>query len=719
MNLIPFIRLHSTKLFISFLLLVLLLPLLSQGVLWGWSSAGMISSLAIAALVALVTYSSPPLVIAVILIFWSILQSASVELIKAVGRMPSVTDAVYLVDKTLIHQSLEGNGLSHPWFLLAMLAGSLAVIGIRALSGPMPRSILFYRLCLVVLLLSPLHLVVRQWDLAAPPWKQYDIFHKLAAETASQYIFNEKEPDTGWAKAKAINLTRLDLEGKRIIATGKARNLLFVVLEGISGSDIDQIRKEQGYQSDQPPMPMLSALALEYDAMHVPDFVSHNHQTIRGLYSLLCGDYPKLDSSTPKATELLTFDEIRQSCLPSQLASHGFSTHFLQAAELAFMSKDKVMPHIGFQTTRGRESITPRPGQGGEIAWGWDDKAFFSGSLQAIQQLEAQKEPWFLTLLTVGTHQPYGAPQSYLDRYPSPLLASIAYLDEAVSHFLKELKETGVLDHTMVIITSDEAHGNDLRLGSAWGLSMILAPEHEELPPFKKGVYGHIDLAASALDYFGLPIKTGTAGRSLFRDYEQGREILSYTNGFHRHLNAAGNLEECDFQGVCREYAQDYRFIVPQATELRRFSDTAAKKQFSLAEALNHSVLSPDSEQNFLFANGDRRQLKPKVTNDWIDNLIGAQYLDFGKGTRTSVNLRIKALQTDEKGAALRLCFKERDKDSSAQPPFLPLLHSGEEMSINFDIDNPAGRKGFSFHLLGEGHGEITIDEFRVNTRQI
>lgn len=717
MNHPHFFRLHSTKLFISLLLFVLLLPLFAHGLLWGWSVAGIISSLGSAALVALLTYRSPPLIIAPILILWGILQSVSVELVTAVGRMPSITDAVYLMDRTMIHQSLGGSGLSHPGFLLALLAGGIIAAGIRAIFGPTSRIVWFPSLCLVILILSPLHMITRAWDLTAEPWKQYDILHKIAVETLAKHSQNRTITDMALASDHAKEITALDLKGKRLIQHGTARNVLLVVLEGISGGDIDQILKHQGYQSDQHPMPLLSATAQSFDAMHVPDFVVHNHQTIRGLYSLLCGDYPKLDFSTPKATELLAFGEIRTSCLPSQLASHGFSTHFLQAADLAFMSKDKVMPQIGFQTTRGKESITPEPGSGEEIAWGWDDKAFFSGALQTIKHLNEGENPWFLTLLTVGTHQPYGAPQTYLDRYPTPALAAIAFLDEAVNHFLTRLQETGVMDNTLVIVTSDEAHGNKLRLGNAWGLSLILAPEHEELPTFKRGVYGHIDLATSVMDYFGLSISPGIGGRSLFRDYEQGREILSYTNGLNRHLNSAGNLEECDIQGVCREYDQGYRFIVPQAQELRRFSDAEAQKQFALVEALNRSILQPEDEQNFLFANGDLRQLKPKVTNDWTDNLIGAQYLDFGKGTRTTVNLRIKAVATDSKGATFRLCFKEFDKDSSAQPPTLPLLHSGEEMSINFDIDNPAGRRGFSFHLLGEGQGEIEIDEFRVQTR--
>ncbi|WP_164171779.1 sulfatase-like hydrolase/transferase, partial [Stenotrophomonas maltophilia] len=81
----------------------------------------------------------------------------------------------------------------------------------------------------------------------------------------------------------------------------------------------------------------------------------HSHQTIRGLYAMLCGDYSKLDSGTPKGVELLNNPARARECLPAQLRQHGFSTHFLQGAGLRFMAKDKVMPQMGFDKTLGRD----------------------------------------------------------------------------------------------------------------------------------------------------------------------------------------------------------------------------------------------------------------------------------------------------------------------------------------------------------------------------
>lgn len=719
MNLLSSVRRHAKFLYLLTLSVVLLLPIPAQLLLWGWSAAGVISSLACAALALLILYRRSPLLLVPVLAVWSILQSCNVELVLAVGRMPSVADIVYLVDPTMIHNSLEGGGLAHPGYLLALLITGALAVALRLLAGPLAPQPGLRAICWLLILLSPLHVAARQLDLAADPWRQFAIFHKLAAEGISQLWHADDDTKAqAWANLHVAGLNQLDLAGRRLMERGQAKNVLLVVMEGISGADIDQVREAAGYTWDERPMPRLSALAMEYQAMHTPDFVVHNHQTIRGLYSLLCGDYPKLDGSTPKATELLALKGKSGTCLPAQLASHGFSTNFLQAAGLAFMSKDKAMPRMGFQTTQGRESITGPQDQ--LIAWGWDDKAFFAGALTKINTLRRHRQPWFLTLLTVGTHQPYGAPTAYLERYHSEKRAALAYLDDSVSEFLSRLKQSGVMDDTLVMVTSDESHGaGDLRLSGAWGVNLIFAPERERLPRFKSGVYGHIDVETSVLDYLDLPITGGIGGRSLFRDYDGGREMISYTNGFLRHLGKAGNLVECDFQRICREYDQGYRFIMPRATEVRRYSGSEALRERALAQLLNNSLSLPDDDQDYLFASGDRRTLKATARNDWTDNLIGAQYLDFAKGTRTTVTLRIKAVGTDSKGAALRLAFKEYDKESGVHPPELPLLHNGEEVNISFDIDNPTGRRAFSFHLLGEGQGEIEIDEFRVNTHRI
>jgi hypothetical protein len=93
----------------------------------------------------------------------------------------------------------------------------------------------------------------------------------------------------------------------------------------------------------------------------------------------------------------------------------------------------------------------------------------------------------------------------------------------------------------LVVITSDESHGiDDVRLASSWGFNLTLAPE--PLPTIKQGVHGHVDLTASVLDYFGFEIPISLSGRSMFRHYETGREIMSFTNGKLRYHDGKGTF---------------------------------------------------------------------------------------------------------------------------------------------------------------------------------
>ncbi len=70
-----------------------------------------------------------------------------------------------------------------------------------------------------------------------------------------------------------------------------------------------------------------------------------------------------------------------------------------------------------------------------------------------------------------------------------------------------------------------------VRTGTAAGGSgIVLAPEHDKLPRIKKGTYGMVDIEASILDYFDLPMPPSIIGRSMFRDYGTPRDMVSYTS---------------------------------------------------------------------------------------------------------------------------------------------------------------------------------------------
>jgi phosphoglycerol transferase MdoB-like AlkP superfamily enzyme len=711
---------HPSSSLLSLGLLLIAVPLASRYAL-GWSHLyGYLSDLAIGSLLLIALYRRSWLLSLPLLLVWCLFTLGSAELVNAVGRMPEPTDLHYLGDAQFVSRSAQGSGLAHP--ILAMALGlTLALyFGLTGWRGKSRAPALRRNWLLLPLALFAAHASYQQLSPSeADQWLQFNLPHKLLAEglnTGQQRLADWLDGAEPSSPPDIRGLAQLDLNGTPLLKqAGSARNVLIITLEGVPGAYIEASRKTINSSYHEDPMPRLSQWAKR--GMLTYDYVLHSHQTIRGLYAMLCGDYSKLDSGTPKGVELLNNPARSEQCLPAQLRERGLSTHFLQGAGLRFMAKDQIMPRMGFDKTLGRNWFKNKPYL--EFPWGMDDKAFFEGAQKYVQQLRKQRQPWMLTLLTVGTHQPYSAPEDYLARYATPKLAAIAYLDDAVADFLDGLEKQGVLKDTLVIVTSDESHGlENVRLASAWGFNLLLAPEQAQLPALKQGVYGHVDLTASVLDYFAFPVPNNISGRSLLRDYASGREIMSYTNGLLRHHDGKDTLSECDFQGVCRRYASP-GFIRDSANYLGRFSGKPARLISQRARLLDQSLLSGEAEQHYQFANRERIKLKTTKSDDWADNLVGAQYLELAKGTQTTVTLKIRAVRMDKLGARLQLKTKEYDRDVALPIPELPLLTNDKPVEVSFAFDNPERRKAFSFHLLGQGTGAIEILDFSVTSKPL
>jgi Sulfatase. len=272
-----------------------------------------------------------------------------------------------------------------------------------------------------------------------------------------------------------------------------------------------------------------------------------------------------------------------------------------------------------------------------------------------------------------------------------------------------------VLKDTLVVVTSDESHGIDgVRLASSWGFNLTLAPEQAELPTIKRGTYGHIDLTTSLLDYFALPIPVALGGRSLYRDYDTGREMIAYTNGMLRYHNGQGVFTECDFQQRCRRYASE-GFIADQARYLGTGDDMLGQQVVTLAGTLDQSLLQTPLNLRYQFGGPSPIKLRKRIHDDWADNLIGAQYLEMPGGSHTRVRVKVRSLDP-RRAAYIQLKAKQLEQDVPLGLPEEIRVTADQPLEMEFSFDNPTERKAFSFHLLGYGGGAVEVSDFSVIT---
>jgi hypothetical protein len=642
---------------------------------------------------------------------WAMFQSGAWELFGAMQRFPSWEDFHYLADPSFVEKSASGLHLTYPW-----LAGIMFAFLILSVFFPAKRpgkKFWIGGVVITVCLLAAQGYLSRRFDnqsLAA----RYNPLHWFISDVALAAF---RPPPMALAEADLPpQLQQPDLTGTPLLAgKGAAKNVLIIVLEGIPGLYYPEIHKAMGVpSSDGVVMHQMSKATP--DAMLIPDFVAHSHQTIRGLYAILCGDVSKLSNETPKAFELQQNPERAADSLPAQMAKNGWATHYLQAANLMFMGKDRVMPAIGFQHVHGIEWFTePNPYP---FPWGVIDPVFFRGARQYIQNLQAEGKPWMLTLLTVGTHQPYAAPDEIAAKYASRKLATVAILDEAVGEFMEGLRQDEVLKDTLVILTCDESHGSDMAdWMSSWGLGAVIAPDQNQLPRMKQGTFGLVDITPSILDYIGLEIPKSLIGRSFFRDYTEPREMMAYTGGKLRWHTSGGMRYECAKDGSCRA-GKAASILGDPPEKLAPAPEEEGARLWALAAALDHKLISRQDVQVMKFAGGEIRKLPEKLLpeSEWSENLAGAQYLNFPAASKVHVSIRVKAVQAPKNGIQLKLFIRQYEILTDNIPfPEFPVLHTGEEGGIEFDFENPKDRKSFSFHLVGEGkNASVQMLEFNV-----
>lgn len=648
-----------------------------------------------------------------LVVLWALFQIAAIELQAAMQRFPTWQDVQYLFDAEFVKNTTAGFYIFAPVKAGSMLAATLLCIVL-----PAPRlnwQRLRYGMLLGVSFLVG-HQMLSQKVADTGIAARYNPLHWFAGDAVAMVLQLDSTRLT-YADLPD-DLRRVDLRGAPLLDKGRARNVLIVVLEGIPGLYHPEIREAMGVDSDSQVMQGL--VDNTQSAMLIPDFVVHSHQTIRGLYALLCGDFSKLSQKTPKAYELTPGSQWARNCLPAQLAKNGWSTHYLQGAGMTFMGKDRVMPIVGFQHSHGLKWFTepdPYP-----FEWGASDPAFFKGARQYISDLRAAGDPWMLTLLTVGTHQPYAdASASVAARYPGRRDAAVAMLDQAVAAFLEGIAADGVLRDTLVILTSDESHGTEIAdWANSWGIGIVMAPEQAQLPRRKAGTYGLVDINASVLDYLGLPVPSTVIGRSLFRDYTEPREMMSNSLSKLRWHTRDNLRYECSSDSSrCRVGRADSILGFP-AEPLELDSEESMPLFFARAAVLDDKLTANGRPQLMRFANGEIRRLPEKVVNEWSENLVGAQYLDFPERSKTHVSMRIKAVEAGKEGIQLKLNLREYESlvTDICYPQF-PLLHTGDVATIAFDFKNPKARRAFSFHLFGEGKdAAVVVEEFDVTVER-
>lgn len=208
--------------------------------------------------------------------------------------------------------------------------------------------------------------------------------------------------------------------------------------------------------------------------------------------------------------------------LPNLLKEKGYSSVFFHGGTNGTMNFNSFAPLAGYDSYFGRTEYNHDEDYDGQ--WGIWDEPFLSKTVTEISKLQT---PFFSSIFTLSSHNPYKVPQKYKGKFPKgnlEIIESIGYADYALKHFFAEAKKQNWFNNTLFVITADHtAESKDPFYSNLIGQYMVpIIFYYPGTPPqLKTKPVQQIDIMPAILDFLNYDQPYYSFGRSMKCDSVQ------------------------------------------------------------------------------------------------------------------------------------------------------------------------------------------------------
>jgi phosphoglycerol transferase MdoB-like AlkP superfamily enzyme len=324
------------------------------------------------------------------------------------------------------------------------------------------------------------------------------------------------------------------LEGRR---PSQRPNIVLIILESFGLEYVGYANRGQGYT------PFLDELASK--GIFFSNAFANARRSIEGVGAIM-GGIPALMNEPFISSQYLTNHFLGAG---TWLEKAGYHTSFFHGAQNGSMYFDQFMRSAGVQNYFGKNEY-PNP-QDSDGAWGIWDEPFLQWS---ATQMKSFPQPFFATIFTLSSHNPFKIPEKYQSRFPKGTMdvhESIGYTDHSLRQFFKSIEREPWYSNTIFILTADHTYKHETavyqnEMGNYRVPLLIYSPGVKLPDPDATQVVQHIDILPTLLDLAGLPENEknylGTSvfvpGNRFAVNYSDGRYLfitrdffLSYSRG--------------------------------------------------------------------------------------------------------------------------------------------------------------------------------------------
>jgi phosphoglycerol transferase MdoB-like AlkP superfamily enzyme len=326
--------------------------------------------------------------------------------------------------------------------------------------------------------------------------------------------------------------------------TPTSPNIVLIITESMGREYIGAFNKNTKIKDYVSYTPFIDSLATE--SLIFTNAYANGYKSIHGMSSILSGipSFKDAFTSSPYAKQKI-------GSMVSCLKSKGYDTSFFHGAP------NGSMGFLGFGNILGFDHYYGMTEYGNDAdfdgSWGIWDVPFMQFMNKTVSK---KKAPFFSTIFTVTSHEPYVVPNEFKNKLPkgtNPMHQPVGYTDYAFKKFFEAAKKQPWFENTIFIITAD--HCNLVNYHEEYYnkiMNRLAVPILFYSPKYKlKGesneLAQHIDIFPTVMDIIGYNKPFRSWGRSLL-DKKQGIQpfVINYNTGMYNF--AKGNYV-CAFDG--------------------------------------------------------------------------------------------------------------------------------------------------------------------------
>lgn len=361
-------------------------------------------------------------------------------------------------------------------------------------------------------------------------------------------------------------------------------NIVLIITESMGREYLGAFNKHANIKNYKSYTPFLDSLANH--SMIYTNAYANGYKSIHGMSSIISGipSFKDAFTSSPYAKQKI---ESLVSCLKSK----GYDSSFFHGApngSMGFLGYGNI---LGFDHYYGMTEYGNDKDFDG--SWGIWDEPFMQFMNKVISK---KKAPFFSTIFTVSSHEPYIVPEKYKNKLPKgniPMHQPVAYTDFAFKKFFESAKKQPWFQNTIFIITAD--HCNQVhymeeyydKMVNRLAVPILIYKPNSDIKGESNQLAQHIDIFPTVMDMIGYDKPFRSWGRSLLNRpndiepfvinhntglyyYQKGKYLCVFDGkkaiGFYdsndkklsKNLISKRNTEMNKMEIACKGFIQDY-----------------------------------------------------------------------------------------------------------------------------------------------------------------